>query len=200
MTSLLNQSVLVLNRHWLAIHFCNVRRALCLLYSDLARVVDEAHQTHDFQSWRELSQAASSPEKIHSPGFSILVPQVIMLTRYSRRPPQQVKFSRRNIYLRDSHQCQYCGATPPRDELTIDHVTPRSRGGRTTWDNVVLACISCNTRKSNRLPDECGMRPRRPPARPHWPLLGQRLHGGPPRSLWQKFVDTAYWNSILESD
>lgn len=198
MATLLNSSVLVLNRHWLAIHVCSARRALCLLYADLARVVDESYRTHDFQSWRELSAVASHPEMIHTPSFSLLVPQVIMLTRYARRPPQQVKFSRRNIYLRDGHTCQYCGEQPPRDELTIDHVIPRSRGGRTTWENVVLACVRCNTRKGNRLPEESGMRLRRPPLRPLWPLLPQRGQVFRARSLWQKFVDSAYWNALLE--
>ena len=89
MTAALNHSVLVLNRHWLAIHICSVRRALCLLYADLARVVDESYRTHDFDSWRELSAAASDPEMIRTPSFSLCIPQVIMLTRYSRRPPQQ---------------------------------------------------------------------------------------------------------------
>jgi 5-methylcytosine-specific restriction endonuclease McrA len=198
MTAVLNHSVLVLNRHWLAIHICNVRRALCLLYSDLARVVDESYQTHDFQSWRDLSAAASSPEMVHTPTFSLLAPQVIMLTRYARRPPQQVKFSRRNIYLRDNYTCQYCGSAPPRDELTIDHIVPRSRGGRTTWENVVLACVRCNTRKGNRLPDESRMSPLRAPLRPMWPLLPRRGPALRARSIWQKFVDSAYWNALLE--
>jgi 5-methylcytosine-specific restriction endonuclease McrA len=196
--AVLNQSVLVLNRHWLAIHFCNVRRALCLLYGDLAKVVDEEFQAHSFESWRELSQAASSPEMVHTPRFSLLVPQVIVLTRYALRPPQEVKFSRRNIYLRDNHQCQFCGCSPPREELTIDHLVPRSRGGRTVWGNVVLACVRCNTKKGNRLPQESGMHPRRRPARPTWPVLLRRDSGFRPRSLWQKFVDSAYWNALLD--
>jgi 5-methylcytosine-specific restriction endonuclease McrA len=197
-SAVLDKSVLVLNRHWLAIHFCNVKRALCLVYSDLARIVDDSYQTHDFESWCELSEAARHPEKIHTPGMSMLVPQVIVLTRYACRPPQQVKFSRRNIYLRDHNTCQYCGSTPPRSELTIDHVIPRSRGGRTTWENVVLACTRCNTKKGSRLPQECKMHPKNPPMRPKWPLFSQRALGERPRSIWQKFVDSAYWNALLQ--
>lgn len=196
----LNQSVLVLNRHWLAIHISSVRRALCLVYAGLAKIVDEEIQTHSFDSWRELSQASSSPEMIHTPRFSLLVPQVIVLTRYSRRPPQEVKFSRRNICVRDDYRCQYCGTVPMRDELTIDHVIPLSRGGKTTWDNVTVACIRCNTRKGNRTPEESGMLLQRAPARPSWPMLLHRDGGVRPKSLWQRFVDNAYWNALLEEE
>jgi 5-methylcytosine-specific restriction endonuclease McrA len=198
--ALLNQSVLVLNRHWLAIHFCTVRRAIGLLYTGLARVVDDSFQTHSFEEWRELSAVRTDPEMIHAASFSLLVPHVIVLHSYARRPPQEVKFSRRNIFLRDHHRCQYCGRTPPREELTIDHVVPLSRGGRTTWDNVVLACVRCNSKKGSRLPEESGMRPRQLPKRPRWPVMLQRSSGQKPRSLWQRFVDDAYWNTLLREE
>ncbi len=200
---MLNQGVLVLNRNWTAIHVCSLRRALVLLFQDLAKVVTEDYQTYDFNSWRELSQHVSieGNNVIRTPTFHLLVPEVILLVAYHRMPPRFVKFNRRNIYLRDRYTCQYCGRRPPREDLTIDHIIPRSRGGRSTWDNVVLACLRCNVAKGNRTPGEAGVNLQRPPKRPHWmATLRHTLRGGPERPLWQKFVDAAYWNVVLEED
>lgn len=197
---MLNQNVLVLNRHWTAVHVTSARRALILLYGDHARVVTEDFATHDFESWRDLSRAAESVRKVSTPTFQIAVPEVIMLTRFHKLPPRQVKFSRRNIYLRDNYTCQYCGKIPAREELTIDHIIPRSRGGKTTWENVVLACIRCNTKKGSKLPHEAGIKLLSTPTRPHWlacSLFSQRT---PDSSLWQKFIDSAYWNTPLEQE
>jgi 5-methylcytosine-specific restriction endonuclease McrA len=134
---------------------------------------------------------------ISTPSFQIAVPEVIMLTEFSRFPPRQVKFSRRNIYVRDNHTCQYCGVMPPRDELTIDHVIPRSRGGQSLWENVVLACMRCNMKKGSRLPNEAGLKLLTEPHKPHW-LACSNFNVRPiANSLWQKFIDNAYWNTPL---
>ena len=197
MRSLLNESVLVLNRHWVAVHVTTVRRSLVLLYGNHARVVAEDFSVHDFSSWRELSAASQTLRAITTPSFRIAVPEVIMLSSFSKYPPRQVKFSRRNIYMRDNYTCQYCGCVPPRDELTVDHIVPRSRGGRSTWDNVVLACMKCNMKKGDRLPHEIGMTLRTQPKKPHW-LACSNFHVPPgSSSLWQKFIDNAYWNAPL---
>jgi 5-methylcytosine-specific restriction endonuclease McrA len=199
---MLNQGVLVLNRQWTAIHVCSVRRALSLLVEDMAKVVTEDYRTHDFNSWAALSAyvAEDGNKFVRTPRMRILVPEVILLTRYGRVPPRTVKFNRRNIYLRDSYTCQYCGARPAREELTIDHVLPRSRGGRSNWENVVLACQGCNARKGDRLYHEVGMKLAKVPRRPHWFSMLQTTLRGPERPIWQKFVDVAYWNVELEQD
>lgn len=196
--TLLNQNVLVLNRHWTAVHVTTARRALILLYGEHARVVTEDFATHDFESWRDLSVALDNVSKITTPGFQIAVPEVIMLTRFHKLPPRQIKFSRRNIYLRDNHTCQYCGIMPPRDEITIDHIIPRSRGGKTTWENVVLACVRCNTKKGSKMTSEANLVLLSVPTKPHWlacTTFNVRGQGG--NSLWQKFIDNAYWNTSL---
>jgi 5-methylcytosine-specific restriction endonuclease McrA len=195
----INRQVLVLNRHWVAVHVCTVRRALTLLFQEMARVVDEELQAHDFGSWRELSEFAQSGSLlIRAPAFQLLVPKVIVLTHYHRCPPRTVRFNRRNIFLRDRHTCQYCGRHGSQAELTIDHLVPRSRGGRTAWDNVVLACTACNTRKGSRLPDECGMHPVHHPRSPSWLGALQSVSVEEDnRSLWQRFIDTAYWEANL---
>lgn len=194
----LNQNVLVLNRHWSAVHVTNVRRALVLLFADHAHVVTEDFSTHDFESWRDLSQAMERARKITTPSFQIALPDVIMLTRFGKCPPRQVKFSRRNIYVRDGQMCQYCGCFPPKDEITIDHVVPRSRGGRSTWENVVLACVKCNTRKGSRLLHEVGMKLLTEPCKPHWLACTQYHMRSDTSQFWQKFIDNAYWNVPLK--
>ena len=195
---MLSQSVLVLNRSWLAIHVCDVKRALTLLALDLAHVVTDEFETHDFQSWCELSQAAVG-ECLRTPRFRVLIPEVILLTQYNDVPPRRVKFSRRNIFERDRYTCQYCNRAPARSELSIDHVIPRSRGGATTWSNVVLACTECNARKRDRAPRDAGMRLQRQPREPAWrPGAGFRLSVR--RRSWERFVDTAYWDLKLHED
>lgn len=194
----LNHNVLVLNRHWSAVHVTNARRALVLLFADHARVVAEDFSTHDFESWRDLSKVMEAVSMISTPTFEIAVPQVIMLSRFGKFPPRQVKFSRRNIYTRDSHTCQYCGRIPPRDEITIDHIIPRSRGGKSTWENVVLACMKCNTRKGSRLLHEASMKLLSVPKKPHWLQCSQFSVRSDGNSFWQKFIDNAYWNVVLK--
>lgn len=199
---MLSQGVLVLNRNWIAVHVCSVRRAITLAVQDYARIIGDDYQIHDFASWRDFSQAVANNgnEFVHTPTFRVLVPQVILLTTFSRMPPRTVKFNRRNIYMRDSYTCQYCGCRPSKEQLTIDHILPRSRGGKSTWENVVLACQSCNTKKGSKLYREAGMKLRRPPKRPHWLSTMRATLCGPDNAVWQRFVDAAYWNVTLDEE
>ncbi|GBD44201.1 hypothetical protein HRbin40_01685 [bacterium HR40] len=134
---------------------------------------------------------------IRSPGFEMRLPSVIALRDYvsqDRRPP----FTRFNVFLRDRFTCQYCGGRFSANELTFDHLVPRSRGGRTCWTNIVTACADCNLRKGNRLPEECGMHPR---TRPFVPTLRQLQRNGaafPPNYLHESWRDFVYWDSELE--
>ena len=197
MQSLLNEHVLVLNRHWTAVHVTTARRALVLLYGDHAKVVTEDYSTHDFGSWKELSLAAESIKMITTPTYQLAIPEVIILNQFHKFPPRQVKFSRKNIYIRDNYTCQYCGRQPSKEELTIDHVVPRSHGGKTTWENVLLACVRCNTRKGSKLAAEAGMTMLSKPVKPHW-LACSQFYVQAANTLWQKFIDSAYWNSTLQ--
>jgi 5-methylcytosine-specific restriction endonuclease McrA len=195
---MLNQGVLVLNRSWLAVHVCDVKRAVTLLTLGLARVVTDEFETHDFQSWRELSVFARD-NYLNTPRFKLLIPEIIVLTEYNSVPPRRVKFSRRNIFERDRYACQYCHRQPARSELSVDHVIPKSRGGATLWTNVVLACTECNARKRDRTPEESGMKLVRAPREPLWrPGAGFRVNAR--RRSWERFVDTAYWDLKLEED
>src|SRR5262245_57485265 len=142
----MQSSVLVLNRLYLAIQVMSVRRAFCLLFKDLAEVVsveNGQYVSYNFQSWREVSEWKAAVEGrrahddwIRAVNFEIQVPRVIRLLRYDLFPKNVVKFNRRNIFLRDENCCQYCGHRFTTQQLSLDHVVPRSRGGLTNWDNI----------------------------------------------------------------
>ena len=195
--TVLSQPALVLNRSWAAIATTTVRHALGMVYSGAARVIrPETYEAHTFESWADLAVPPEEP-CIRTVKLRIRVPEVIVLTEYNGMPAQTVTFTRRNLYRRDHNTCQYCGARPGSAELSIDHVVPRSRGGKSTWENCVLACVRCNRRKANRLPEEAGMRLRKPPVAPRWtPALEAPI--GRVRQSWERFVSDRYWNTLLE--
>ena len=134
---------------------------------------------------------------VRSPNFEMRLPSVISLKDYiasARRPA----FTRFNVFLRDRFGCQYCGDHQPTQDLTFDHVIPRSKGGRTTWTNVVTACSECNLLKGNRLPREARMYPRTHPYQPTVYQLQEHGRAFPPNFLHESWRDFLYWDSELE--
>nr|HEX4318590.1 HNH endonuclease [Kofleriaceae bacterium] len=123
---------------------------------------------------------------------------MVRLRKAFRRHVKPVKFSRVNIYARDRYRCQYCGQTCTTNELTYDHVVPRSRGGRTTWENIVAACYVCNRRKANRTPAEAGMKLLAQPVRPTWmPAVQIRVSAQSMPDAWRDYV---YWTGQIDGD
>ena len=133
---------------------------------------------------------------VRSPSFEMQLPSVVSLKSYVR-PAAQPAFTRFNVFLRDRFECQYCGE---RDDLTFDHVIPRSRGGKTTWDNVVAACAPCNLLKGGRMPKDCGMIPANPPRQPSVAHLHRNGRMFPPNYLHESWQDFLYWDSELDTD
>lgn len=193
---MLDGHVLVLNRSYQPIQVTSIRRAITLFYKGDARAVDRDYITYDFDNWADLP---CQPDQsfIVTPTRNIAIPDVLQLLRFDRMPRQEVKFSRGNIYIRDRNRCQYCGRKFSTSELSLDHVIPISRGGKSTWENVVCACLSCNVRKGNKLVAESGMDLIRHPVRPKWHPL-HRLQGRNYPEIWRNFVDVAYWNVALD--
>ncbi|MBI5510754.1 MAG: HNH endonuclease [Deltaproteobacteria bacterium] len=199
---MLNAHVLVLNRNFQPVSVIGVRRALCMLYVGVARALDGQFRQFDYQSWRAIS-AELHDDTVGTLNRRIKIPRVVVLQVYDRVPMGRIRFSRHNIFVRDDHTCQYCGRRLARKELNLDHVVPRSRGGKTAWENVVASCIDCNFRKGGRTPAEAAMKLVRAPRRPRWSEL---IH--PPRLRaqyreWIPFldpVDASYWNTELDSD
>ncbi|TAH53073.1 MAG: HNH endonuclease [Chloroflexota bacterium] len=162
--------VLVLNASYEPLNIVSVKRAIVLLLKEKAELVEAARK------------------KIRAERLHMDVPLVIRLVTYvpiPRRLP--LPLSRRTVLARDMYTCQYCGTTPGRTELTLDHVLPRSRGGATTWENVVTACGPCNRRKGNRTPDEANMNLLSIPGRPRFVavvMLGE-AHA---HEVWSKYL------------
>jgi 5-methylcytosine-specific restriction endonuclease McrA len=126
------------------------------------------------------------------------VPRIVRLLGYDRMPKSTVKFNRRNLFARDENRCQYCGHRFPMSELSLDHVVPRSRGGPTTWENVVCACVACNVKKGGRTPDEAHMKLVKKPVKPKTsPLVSLKL-GSSKYQSWRAFLDNAYWTVELK--
>jgi 5-methylcytosine-specific restriction endonuclease McrA len=196
---MLNSGVLVLNRSFMPVHITSVRRALILLYQGVAKAVNEQYELFNFDDWRELTPQEGQ-DTVGLVNSIILVPRVILLLSYDRIPKRNVRFSRMNIFLRDRNTCQYCLRTLPRRELNIDHVIPRSRGGTSTWENVVCSCLECNRQKGGRTPEEANMRLPHKPRRPRWtPQMSFKLNP----NLYEEwipfidFIDASYWNAEL---
>ena len=193
MASPLENRVLVLNRGWQPVNIVGVRRAITLLFQEHAQVIfsdpQGGHQMLDAAAWIEFSQNNPAPERsIHTVRLTLRIPPVLLLTGYDRIPKRGIRFSRHNVYLRDNHCCQYCGQHCHAAELTLDHVVPRERGGKTTWENIVTACVRCNARKANRLPQQAGMALRRAPARPKWGPFMAAAMATEEAGHWQPFL------------
>ncbi|MEI6232471.1 MAG: HNH endonuclease [Planctomycetota bacterium] len=200
MDSVLCDKVLVLNRSWVAVNVATVRRALTLVFQDGARIVAPSdYSTYDFEGWIEASREAQSGRRIYSAATSICVPEVIVLTDFNGRFSKEVRFSRRNIFERDENSCQYCARKMDRTDLTLDHVVPRSRGGTSTWTNIVLACVKCNMKKGDRLLTEINMRLLKKPVKPSWATrVGVKL-GRVRKPSWERFLEEAYWDVELKA-
>ena len=138
---------------------------------------------------------AEYDEYVHSPSITMRLPSVIALREFVKQD-RQPAFTRFNVFLRDRFQCQYCGS---HDDLTFDHVVPRSKGGRTTWENVVAACAPCNLKKGDRLPKQIRMFPTQTPYQPTVHDLHNNGRLFPPNHLHESWLDYLYWDIELEA-
>lgn len=212
----LTKPVLILNKGYSPIDACSVRDAISDVAAERAKFIcPDTYAPFSIEQWIELPVNEGDPF-IQAVDCKIRVPEVIRST-YDRIPKRKVVFSRRNLWKRDKMRCQYCGRKPKPDEITIDHVIPKSHGGKTTFENCVLACFECNKKKDNRTPEQAKMplikmvlgsnnkyhkenydRPKSP----KWsPIYSIQKSNKIPES-WTKFVagliDELYWNTELE--
>ena len=193
--------VLVLNRNYVAINTISWQRCFQLLCKESAVVLDEEMNRYNFDDWFQLSQMKKdgSWKYINTTSAKIAVPEVIVLLVCDKFVRPVVRFNRRNVYLIYKHTCCYCGKKFETKELTLDHVHPRSRGGKTEWLNIVLSCYPCNTIKNDKTPAEAGMRMKYQPEIPSKSFMFNYLrHKFTLKDSWQKFIDFSYWNSELE--
>ena len=196
----LDRPALVLNKHWVAIQTTTVKEAIGLVAKGTARIVEpESFVAHDLETWNDVSRAKAKfgDAVIRSARLELAPPEVILLMDYEGMGERAVVFSRRNLFKRDRFTCQYCGSQPGPEELTIDHVAPRSRGGVSSWENCVLACVACNKRKADRSIAESGMSLRKAPRKPSWRSLA-RIEPRVRRESWDQFLSRAFWEIELE--
>lgn len=197
---MLNSPVLVLNKFFFPVDTTSVKRAFLMLYLGAAKAVDMNYETFDFESWSEISSLKKS-ETIRTVSKTIKIPRVIIVLRYDKVHSKEVKFNRYNIFKRDRSVCQYCKKSFPKNELSIDHVVPKSLGGKTTWENVVCCCLTCNRRKGSNFLSETAMSLSTKPIKPSWELLSNIYLRTVKFEEWKLFlssVDTSYWNVELE--
>ncbi len=154
----MDRYVLVLNQDYQPLSICSVQRSVKLLF------LEKAELLHD-----------DPTRKLRSVDRSHLYPSVIRLRRYIRLPYSRIVLTRKNVMKRDGFRCQYCRSTR---DLTLDHVIPKSRGGRDSWENLATACTRCNVRKGNRTPEEAGMKLLSKPYRPVHVTFFRDLAGG----------------------
>lgn len=171
------QTTLVLDQGYVPHRIVSWERAVCMALEGVCEVLEE----YD--------------EEIHVT-LSFKMPAVVRLLHKIRGKKQAVKFSRVNVATRDSFTCQYCSTKFPLSKLTYDHVVPRCQGGRTTWENIVMACYSCNERKADRTPERAGMKLRKQPVKPTYlPVVTMRFALTNIPDAWASYV---YWNSPIE--
>ncbi len=183
----LDAPVLVLNRHYQPVRVTPARRALLLLFGGSARALDHKFDAYDFSTWMS-TPPRHGDETIGTTSGPLRVPRVLLLHRYGRVPMTTLRLSRRNVYLRDDHTCQYCGRKPPVKDLNLDHVKPRSQGGTSSWENLVTSCRRCNFRKGGFTPEGAGMHLLREPTRPNW-TLAVALSAAPRHfAEWEPFL------------
>lgn len=186
--------VLILNRVWQPVNIVGVRRAIRLLcqgHADVIHALDDNLQVMDAGEWIAFSLESppgAGERVVRSIRLALRVPHVLLLKSYERVPIEEVRLSRKAIFERDGYRCQYCGEVFPESQLNIDHVIPRHLGGRTSWENLVTSCKSCNSKKANRLPHQAGFRLRRKPARPRARPLVSRLMNGHTEQAWEPFI------------
>lgn len=157
------------------------QRAVCDLFLGKVEVVE-----WKFHSKDRSIKSASGPWPL---------PSVVRVISHFKRERIRVKFSRLNIYTRDRFTCQFCGQVFPSEDLTFDHVVPRSRGGKTTWENIVTACVACNKAKADRTPTEAKMHLIRPPRKPAFlPAMTVKMDTRHLPEEWKP-----YWTGVLDT-
>lgn len=193
MSGSFSHRILVLNRLWQAVNIVSVKRGFSLLFQEHASAiltVEGQFQVMDIQAWMEYSLAhptCDGRDSIQTVRFPLRVPKVLLLRYYDRVPVKEVKFNREAVFQRDGYCCQYCGQKFPEHLLNLDHIIPRDMGGKTNWENIVTSCMTCNTRKANRMPHQANMtlamRPVRPKRRPFVTVEAGELEDG-----WEYFL------------
>ena len=210
MKNILGTHVLVLSKSWHAVDTCSVQSAFGKLCTETCRFLDHKDfSLHKLESWFSMDPSDGDPV-VHTSNDEIRVPEVIVLNTVTSTKKRIMQFSRRNLMRRDKGICQFCGIKPVPAEITIDHLVPRRKNGKSTWLNCVISCKDCNTRKADRTLQEAKMklrdRPEMRDAYPHdpskWALPFEpawspvfRINSVEMKDSWKQFLSEEVWKS-----
>lgn len=183
---------LTLNVSYVPTAILSWRAAISLLYQDHAHAIDAVDFTrYTYDDWVAFSQTPAGEKypHVHTSKFRVCVPEIIVLTRYNSLKQNEVRYSRQTIFERDGHICIYCNKKFPRNKLNIEHILPRSRGGKSNFTNTATCCYSCNSKKGDKTVAESGMKLMYQPKKPKWisPLTKREGHDHLPS--WEHFLD-----------
>ncbi|MHA1469085.1 MAG: HNH endonuclease [Candidatus Asgardarchaeia archaeon] len=185
--SSLAQPVLVLNKMWIPIRVASVKRCLKLIFADKASIVlPSDYSIHNWEKWASLP-VAEEEEGITTTQGDIKIPEVVVLLNYDKVHRKSLRLTKRNLYIRDGYQCQYTGKQVNHKNADIDHVVPRSRGGKNSWENMVVCSRDLNRAKGNKTPQEAGLKLIKKPGKPS----DKQLLFDPKLKIpssWEKFI------------
>lgn len=190
MSNKLDRMVLVLNKGWTPIHVTTVREAISDVAAGNAQFMDYDLALHDWASWVTLNVPDGEDGIQPVRGHAIRIPLVMRLKVYNQMKATEIKLNRKNVFLRDGFKCQYCSKEITLHTGTIDHVVPKSRGGKNSWDNFAASCKKCNTKKRDLTPKEAGL-PSPKVGRPKWYALATRINSNAPEFWWKFLPESA---------
>jgi 5-methylcytosine-specific restriction endonuclease McrA len=208
MENILDTRVLLINKFDYPVAIITVKEALLKLFSMKAEVVyvdDGSFCNYDINSWMELSEmkrefneVIGNEEWLFSPSKVIQVPRIIKERTHTKHVlSKKIRFSRRNVCIRDGYSCQYCGTQLNTKDIQLEHVIPVSKGGKTEWTNIVCSCHKCNSKKRDRTPAEADMKLLRKPFEPRY-NFSLRLGNDERYMSWKSFISEVYWNTELK--
>lgn len=202
MVAAANRRVLVLNKNWMALRVVSLDKAVKYLTKTTkngqpkARIIDtDDLQQYTWDDWSKM-RPVEGEDAIVGVSLNYRVPSVIRLEHYDKIPNHKISFNRKTIYRRDCYTCQYCGGRPGTEELSIDHIIPKSQGGKSTWDNCVLACVKCNARKADKSLAQAKMKLLKEPTKP----TSNFFKGEIICKTWRQFFEASYWTVELQND
>lgn len=211
--SIMSLQVLSLNKVYQPMGLISVKEAVEAIFAERAEIIEEelngTFSNHNVNSWLELSAMKKLFKEEGEEGINDLwinwtdpafvVPRVVRYLNYDKSYVRRVKFSRRNIITRDNYHCIYCNKKFAIEDLQLEHIIPRSRGGKTTWENTATSCYKCNQKKSNKTPKEAGMKLHWKPIKPKFLPKNNKIIVHDPRyKFWEQFISDLYWSTELK--
>jgi 5-methylcytosine-specific restriction endonuclease McrA len=183
----MTSQILCLNKHFTPISVINLKKAITLLFKEKAKILEvESYNTYTWNEWYLIEFKNLQYQKIKTPKKEIYIPEIIILKEYDKIQKKRIMPNKKNIYKRDRGECQYCGKFLPMKDSTIDHINPKSKNGKLTWENCVISCLKCNLKKGDKDLKDIGMNLIRKPAAPNYEKINFYFFDNTPKS-WEIF-------------